>query len=256
MTLILKKPFDQWGERAFEEVRSLQGTVARSLETRRTLRFEMKGGAYYAKYHKGGSVGELLKNLLSLRMPVFSAKNEWEAIEHLHRHGVDTMTAVAYGYRGVAPLWTESFLITEELKNCISLEEVFLRGVWKTLTVAVRRDLVRLLAETVKKMHEAGVNHRDCYLCHFLWNREENRLYIIDLHRSQIRTHVPHRWLLKDIASLYFSALSQDVPSTYLLRFSRFYGEETLKDLMPSISKKVDQIRRHNKSLKEKRGFL
>ena len=256
MTLILKKPFDQWGERAFEEVRSLQGTVARSLETRRTLRFEMKGGAYYAKYHKGGSVGELLKNLLSLRMPVFSAKNEWEAIEHLHRHGVDTMTAVAYGYRGVAPLWTESFLITDELKNCISLEDVFLRGVWKTLTVAVRRDLVRLLAETVKKMHEAGVNHRDCYLCHFLWNREENRLYIIDLHRSQIRTHVPHRWLLKDIASLYFSALSQDVPSTYLLRFSRFYGEETLKDLMPSISKKVDQIRRHNKSLKEKRGFL
>lgn len=256
MKLILKKPFDQWGQRAFDEVRSLQGTVARSLETRKTLRFEMEGGAYYAKYHKGGSVGELLKNLLSLRMPVFSAKNEWEAIEHLHRHGVDTMTAVAYGYRGVAPLWTESFLITEELKNCISLEDVFLKGVWKTLTVIERRDLVRLLAETVKKMHGAGVNHRDCYLCHFLWNREENRLYIIDLHRSQIRANVPHRWLLKDVASLYFSALSQNVPSTYLLRFSRLYGEETLWDLLPSISKKVDKIKRHNKSLKEKRGFL
>lgn len=256
MTLILKKPFDQWGERAFEEVRSLQGTVARSLETRRTLRFEMKGGAYYAKYHKGGSVGELLKNLLSLRMPVFSAKNEWEAIEHLHRHGVDTMTAVAYGYRGVAPVWTESFLITEELKNCISLEEVFLKGVWKTLTVAERRDLARLLAETVKKMHEAGVNHRDCYLCHFLWNREENRLYIIDLHRSQIRTRVPHRWLLKDIASLYFSSISQDIPSTYFMRFAKVYGQDKLKDLLPSISKKVEKIQRHNQSLKEKRGFL
>ena len=102
MKLILKKPFDQWGQQAFEKVRSLQGTVARSLETRKTLRFEMEGGAYYAKYHKGGSVGELLKNLLSLRMPVFSAKNEWEAIEHLHRHGVDTMTAAAYGYRGAS----------------------------------------------------------------------------------------------------------------------------------------------------------
>lgn len=256
MTLILKKPFDQWGERAFEEVRSLQGTVARSLETRRTLRFEMEGGAYYAKYHKGGSVGELLKNLLSLRMPVFSAKNEWEAIEHLHRHGVDTMTAVAYGYRGVAPLWTESFLITEELKNCISLEDVFLKDVWKTLTVSERKDLVRLLAETMKKMHEAGVNHRDCYLCHFLWSREENRLYIIDLHRSQIRTRVPHRWLLKDIASLYFSSISQDIPSTYFLRFAKVYGQDKLKDLLPSISKKVEKIQRHNQSLKEKRGFL
>lgn len=256
MKLILKKPFDQWGERAFDKVRSLQGTVARSLETRKTLRFEMEGCAYYAKYHKGGSVGELMKNLLSLRMPVFSAKNEWEAIEHLHCHGVDTMMAVAYGYRGLAPLWTESFLITEELKNCISLEEVFLKGVWKTLTVAERRDLVRLLAETVKKMHEAGVNHRDCYLCHFLWNREENRLYIIDLHRSQIRTRVPHRWLLKDIASLYFSSLSQDIPSTYFMRFAKVYGPDKLKDLLPSISKKVEKIQRHNRSLKEKRGFL
>lgn len=256
MTLILKKPFDQWGERAFEEVRSLQGTVARSLETRKTLRFEWEGGAYYAKYHNGGSVGELVKNLLSLRMPVFSAKNEWNAIEHLHRHGVDTMTAVAYGYRGVAPLWTESFLITKELKNCISLEEVFLKGVWETLTVTERRDLVRLLAETVKKMHEAGVNHRDCYLCHFLWNREDNRLYIIDLHRSQIRTRVPHRWLLKDIASLYFSSISQDIPSTYLMRFAKVYGQDKLKDLLPSISKKVEKIQRHNQSLKEKRGFL
>lgn len=256
MKLILKKPFDQWGERAFDKVRSLQGTVARSLETRKTLRFEMEGDAYYAKYHKGGNVGELLKNLLSLRMPVFSAKNEWEAIEHLHRHGVDTMTAVAYGYRGVAPLWTESFLITEELKNCNSLEDVILKGIWKTLSVSERRDLVRLLAETVKKMHEAGVNHRDCYLCHFLWNREENRLYIIDLHRSQIRASVPHRWLLKDIASLYFSSLSQDIPATYFMRFAKVYGQDKLKDLLPSISKKVEKIQRHNQSLKEKRGFL
>lgn len=221
-----------------------------------TLRFEMEGDAYYAKYHKGGSVGELLKNFLSLRMPVFSAQNEWEAIEHLHRYGVDTMTAVAYGYRGVAPLWTESFLITEELKNCISLEDVFLKGVWETLTVAERRDLVRLLAETVKKMHKAGVNHRDCYLCHFLWNREENRLYIIDLHRSQIRASVPHRWLLKDIASLYFSSLSQAIPSTYFMRFAKVYGQDKLKDLLPSISKKVGKIQRHNQSLMEKRGFL
>lgn len=256
MKLILKKPFDQWGERAFDKVRSLQGTVARSLETRTTLRFELEGGAYYAKYHKGGNVGELLKNLLSLRMPVFSAKNEWKAIEHLHRHDVDTMTAVAYGYRGVAPLWTESFLITEELKNCISLEDVLLKGIWKTLSVSERRDLVHLLAETVKKMHEAGVNHRDCYLCHFLWNREENRLYIIDLHRSQIRASVPHRWLLKDIASLYFSSLSQDIPATYFMRFAKVYGQDKLKDLLPSISKKVEKIQHHNRSLKEKRGFL
>lgn len=258
--LDLEKPFDQWGASAFEKVRSLQGDVARAVETRRTLRFEMAGHGYYVKYHKGLSVGELVKNLLTLRMPIYSAKNEWQAVRHLSVAGVDTLKAVGYGYRGVAPLWTESFLITEELTDCINLGETVESGLWDTLTIAQKRDLLRLFAETVRGMHRAGVNHRDCYLCHFLWQRKTGRLFIIDLHRSQIRDKVPERWLIKDLASLYFSARELPVPRTYFFRFLKIYlpGEDlrrVLDKLTPVIRARVKKMAHHHKNLVKKRGF-
>jgi len=61
-------------------------------------------------------------------------------------------------------------------------------------------------------MHENGANHRDYYLCHFLLDLPENdlnqmKLYMIDLHRMQLRRKTPLRWTVKDIAGLYFSSM-------------------------------------------------
>lgn len=67
------------GKDAFEEVKTLQGEVFRELETRRTLRFELDGKSYFLKWHKGTSLKEIVKNLISLRMPVLGADREWHA---------------------------------------------------------------------------------------------------------------------------------------------------------------------------------
>ena len=66
----LKEPFATlWrGKDPFEEVKTLQGEVFRELETRRTLRFEMAGKSYFLKWHRGTTLKEIIKNLLSLRM--------------------------------------------------------------------------------------------------------------------------------------------------------------------------------------------
>ncbi|SUX82676.1 heptosyl-I-kinase [Citrobacter koseri] len=71
----LKEPFaTQWqGKDPFVEVTKLDGEVFRALETRRTLRFEMMGKGYFLKYHHGTTLKEVLKNLISLRMPVLGA---------------------------------------------------------------------------------------------------------------------------------------------------------------------------------------
>ena len=78
----LKEPFATlWrGKDPFEEVKTLQGEVFRELETRRTLRFEMAGKSYFLKWHRGTTLKEIIKNLLSLRMPVLGADREWNAI--------------------------------------------------------------------------------------------------------------------------------------------------------------------------------
>ncbi|XNM48018.1 lipopolysaccharide kinase InaA family protein [Escherichia coli] len=45
----------------------------------------------FSKWHRGTTLKEIIKNLLSLRMPVLGADREWNAIHRLRDVGVDTM---------------------------------------------------------------------------------------------------------------------------------------------------------------------
>ena len=71
----------------------------------------------------------MVKNLISLRMPVLGADREWLAIHRLQELNVDTMTGVAFGQKGLNPLERTSFIITEDLSPAISLEDFCAR--WK-----------------------------------------------------------------------------------------------------------------------------
>ena len=49
-------------------------------------------------------------------------------------------------------------------------------------------------------MHENNINHRDLYLCHFLWRGHAGEvpgLVLIDLHRALIHKKLPYRWRIK-----------------------------------------------------------
>ena len=156
------------GKDAFEEVKHLEGEVFRELETRRTLRFEMAGGSYFLKWHRGTSLKEIVKNLISLRMPVLGADREWNAIHRLRDVGVDTMQGVGFGEKGLNPLTRTSFIITEDLTPTISLEDYCADWVANPPTPAVKRMLIKRVATTVRKTHLSGINQRDCYICHLL----------------------------------------------------------------------------------------
>jgi heptose I phosphotransferase len=85
--------------------------------------------------------------------------------------------------------------------------------------------LLERLARISKKMHNSGMNHRDYYLCHFLMPKDDSialcdkPLYLIDLHRAQLRASVPKRWQVKDIGGLYYSALNIGLTRNDALRF-------------------------------------
>ncbi|MBJ55451.1 MAG: lipopolysaccharide core heptose(I) kinase RfaP [Gammaproteobacteria bacterium] len=106
----------------FAQAMNLQGDVYRQAPGRRTLRFEVDGHAYFAKIHQGVGWTEILKNLLTLRLPIIGARTEWRAIMHLTELGVPTMKVAAFGERGANPAQRESFLITDEIAPSISLE--------------------------------------------------------------------------------------------------------------------------------------
>lgn len=240
MQLILAEPFKTlWqGKDAFAEVEKLDGQVYRELEGRRTLRTEVAGRGYFVKIHRGIGWGEIVKNLLTAKAPVLGAGQEWTAIRRLTEAGVPTMTAVAFGERGLNPAAQHSFIVTEELAPTVSLEDFSLDWRASPPPPRLKRALIRRVAEMVGAMHRAGVNHRDCYICHFLLHTDKAvsaddfRLSLIDLHRAQTRARVPRRWRDKDLAALYFSALDIGLTRRDLLRFLKDYFRRPLRDTL------------------------
>jgi heptose I phosphotransferase len=227
------------GEDAFEAARRQQGTIFRDKEGRRTLRFEADGRGYFLKLHQGVGWGEVFKNLLQLRLPVIGASNEYLAIRALEKIPIDTLSVAAYGRRGMNPATQLSFLVTDELTGVESLEDFCGRWPRQPPAFALKRALILRVADIARRLHGAGINHRDFYLCHFLLDVSipvsadsvANRpLYLMDLHRAQIRKRVPRRWLIKDLGGLYYSALDIGLGRRDILRFLRAYSGRPLRE--------------------------
>lgn len=240
MRVMLDEPFKTlWaGKDPFVAVEQLQGEVFRELEARRTLRIEIDGRGYFVKIHRGVGWAEILKNWLSLRAPVLGAASEWQAIQALAKAGVPSMTAVAFGERGYNPAQQHSFIITEELAPTISLEDYSRNWLSQPPAPAMKWALIRRVAGMTGTMHGAGINHRDCYICHFLLHLDQPPtadnfyLSLIDLHRAQQRRRVPRRWRNKDLAGLYFSALQIGLTRRDKLRFLAAYFQRPLRQVL------------------------
>jgi len=243
---------------AFDEAQRLVGEVVREKEGRQTIRCEIAGEVFYRKFHSGVGWREILKNWLSLRAAVVDASNEWLAIEKVKALGVSTLEAVAYGRKGRNPATRKSFLITRELKGALSTAE-FTSG-WPEAppSFALRLAMIARMAWIARQIHEHGINHRDLYLCHFLLdissgieNLSAKNLdfYLVDLHRAQIREQVPRRWRVKDVASIYFSALDIGLTRRDVLRFLRAYYQRPLRTVLRTEARFLRQVERRARKL-------
>lgn len=240
MQVFLQAPFKQlWqGQDIHQAAEGLQGEVYREVKDRRTLRTEVNGRGYFVKIHRGIGWKEIFKNILSFRLPILGAKNEFLAIQKLQQIGVETMTAVAYSETGCNPAKKHSFIITEELAPTVSLEDYC--SSWRSHPPSFqeKRALIKRVAHMVRAMHQAGVNHRDCYICHFLldtsraFNPHDFKLSLIDLHRAQIRKSVPKRWRNKDLIALAFSSSDIGLTKSDKIMFLKEYFSLSLRDVL------------------------
>lgn len=228
---------DAWGESiSFDQFMVLQGEVFRDVVGRRTLRFVLGEASYFIKIHTGIGWREIFKNLFQGKLPVLGAGNEVKAIRKLEELGVETMTIVGYGERGLNPAKKQSFIITKDLRDTVSLEDLCATWTKQTPSFVLKKMLITRVAGMARALHENGINHRDFYICHFLLKQQsvgasQLHLYLIDLHRAQIRSKTPERWLLKDLAGLYFSAMDIGLTRNDLYRFLREYRGLSLRKI-------------------------
>tara|TARA_R110002074_G_scaffold54746_1_gene136340 strand:- start:44283 stop:45086 length:804 start_codon:yes stop_codon:yes gene_type:complete len=241
MPIEVSESFKQnWGsEPDFDGLMSLDGEVYRQVARRKTFKFSVNDKEYFAKIHHGVGWVEIIKNLVQGRLPVLGASNEYEAINVLTKLGIKTMTLAAYGQRGKNVAELESFVITESLEPSISLEDFCIDWETKKPSLKLKRALIYRVATIVRQLHQRGINHRDLYLCHFLLKESELKdnvnvndlqLYLIDLHRVQIRSKTPQRWRAKDLAALYFSAMDIGLSQRDLYRFIKVYSADGLRE--------------------------
>jgi len=199
----------------FDAVMQLTGKAFRDVSGRKTIQVQLGAQSYFVKQHLGIGWGEITKNLFSLKKPVLGAMTEVQAIQTLKGLGIPTTPLVAYGQRGSNPATLQSFVMTEDLGNIVSLED--LCGAWQTTlpTKEFKQSLIIAVAQLAAKFHGAGLCHRDFYLCHFVLKQSDLdqgkvELYLIDLHRVLHHQSSNGKTVMKDIAGLYFSAMDYE----------------------------------------------
>jgi heptose I phosphotransferase len=227
--------------------------IYRAREGRTTLLVTLAERRYFLKYHSGVGWREIAKNLLQWRLPVLDASNEYAAIERLRGAGIDTLSIAAFALAGQNPATRRSVLLTDALLETCSLETLCKDWPATAPPPALRLHLLRTVAQMVKGMHAAGVNHRDLYLCHILIPQPLVDLHppctLIDLHRAQCRSATPYRWRRKDLAALYFSALEIGLRTRDLQRFMHHYHGSLRKaltehgDLWRSVARRAHKMR-------------
>jgi tRNA A-37 threonylcarbamoyl transferase component Bud32 len=262
--LFVNKDFSEFldasGLNSFDDFMRLEGMVAKSaVRERLTQRLDVDGVTVYLKKHFFPGIREILKNLVRFRFPL-GALNEWQALLAFHAHNIPTMTPICAGRKPL--LWKidkESFLLTDDLGEVSRLND-FLRVngsiPCRGKVLETKKRILDNLAEITRKMHSAGINHRDYYLYHILMDSKE-RLYVIDLHRVTVRDKVGKRWMVKDLAALLFSSLAVPVTRGQRLAFYKRYMQINRlsakdKTLIRLIVKKCNKIARHTEKMYRK----
>ncbi|MGB2987692.1 MAG: lipopolysaccharide kinase InaA family protein [Phycisphaerae bacterium] len=148
---------------------------------------------------------------------------EWTWMHRLAADGISCVKPIAFG---------EQFRGAKELRSAILMEAVpgasleYWVDQWGEDDRPTIRSLVQPLAALVARLHERGYIHRDLYLSHVFHDPAsppEASLHLIDLQRV-IRPRWRHRrWIIKDLASLNFSAPPHLVSKTDRLRWLTHY---------------------------------
>ena len=235
------------------------------IQERSTVKFVLDEGnrrsTFFLKRYTSHSVQEYLKCLMRFSWPK-SARNEWRAILRFHEIGLPTMVPVAEGEkRNSLGIVTQSFIVTKEIKGAYRFDGYLAKWLRKNLSrkeIQEKRDLIEQVALLTRKMHAMGLNHRDYYLCHIfirtMGGNEDFEIFIIDLHRVDIRKRVGRRWIVKDLAALHFSSLALPIHATDRIRFLKLYLQKKRLDerdrlFVRQILKKTDRIAKHTEKM-------
>ncbi len=134
------------------------------------------------------------------------AMKEWLISRFLSQKGILTPRALGVLEKRVYGVPTESFLVTEALDPARDLIDFCKDRLSGPDDVEGRDQILRLLATTVRRIHDSGLFHRDLHGGNFLVSDEGSlSLYLIDLHQTRKQSRISQAQRLWNIAQIFNS---------------------------------------------------
>jgi hypothetical protein len=173
------------------------------------------------------------------------AEREARGIQLLQRAGIATVPLVAWGHDATG----RSFLITQDLGGLHPLDKLIADGLDFETVLTATADLAAIL-------HNAGLHHRDLYLCHFFGRPDDPAAPLALIDAARVRP-LPRlfktRWIVKDLAQFRYSAQQLHVPEALLDEWlERYTSRRSLGNagfLRRRILQKTAWIARHDARL-------
>ncbi len=200
----------------------------------------------------------------SARRQVRAARNgartvagvEWSWMQRLRQDGIACARPVALGEDLDSGRETRSVLVSESVPGQ-SLERWMAQ--WHELEPRRVREVLLGVARLVSRLHSKGYVHRDLYLSHIFYDassRGDEALRLIDLQRVIRPRWRQARWIVKDLASLNFSAPPQCFSLADRLRWLLVYLgtgklDPTVRRLAYRVVGKTMRIARRERRHKE-----
>ncbi len=219
-------PLLQW--RTCPEIKLLAKNKMRTVEF-----FEHEGKRYFLKRYHYAQRGLGLEECKGLQL-----------VKDL---GIRVPNVVAAG---------KGYFLSEEVEGSRSVED-FLESLGAHQPVP--RALLESVAQTVKRLHDAKIAHKDLYLGHLFWDERERQITLIDLARARRHRIFFLRWRIKDLASLLFSSSLLKRPMRDKIHFFKMYrncGRLRTMDkwMLRLVQRKAQRIARHTARVLNKRS--
>ena len=200
----------------------------------------------FLKRYKNIPALKQIDNWLSRQRRISTMDCDRRPAEILSRLGINVPKTVAFGVQWRGVFEKRSFIITEKVPNAESLENKL-----PSLFFRDRIKFIENLAAFVSKFHKTGFRHRDLYLCHIFCD-DAGRFTLIDLNRVFKPMILGEKFLVKDLAQLYYSSPGSVITRADRLRFYLAYtgkAKLSIGDRMRlgSIKSKAKQMAKHDR---------
>lgn len=212
------------------------------------LKIGGEGKTFFLKRFHHCHFKDILFTFLNRGKFCSQAAYEWGNIELLSKNDIAAPRAVCFGEQTWLGLEKKSFIITEELKSQCLTE--FLAQNWEKLSAEEKDELIISLAQTIRRIHKAGISMPDLYVWHIFISKNEDGYNFAFIDLNRMRKVNSENEKIKNLGRLHYSMIDKyfDKPMRKLL-IESYAGKSSGGE----IDKLIHKVKKYSKKYSSRR---